>query len=411
MTPSLFDFIAFTQIKRDRPLYERDVMNAVCLPDGAVMSLTYRSTWIGIEAGERLRVLSSRLQRWPLLRLFNKNGARLLIVLYEDGGDRILDFLPIRFATIEAIEISEQLGQGLPGRAAVEPGLSIAISLAERPSEELARSMRDVLGACGLPITDRKVSSHLVAVDEPERRLAAYKGLLATTSTWARQVEFLVERSKSLCGKRYWACFGSFRPVWGARVGRAAKQLPGSKTRATTYALQAGATYELECHIHESSIQSWAETPIQVSIAGSHVEVFPASVSQFGPGAVINFLVATQRKFSAEVIGVNFNVVSKKDERVEAVARRAAPEFHCRLEISPSKAFLISTFAILLLSAVLLNITAETLKEVHVNFIDSGGSLLADKVYVTGALMAKGLGGFLVAVGSVLALRKMPIGK
>jgi hypothetical protein len=405
-----FDFIAFTSISKDRPLYERDVMNTVCLPEGALVSLTYRRKWIADQTwtacGELAR--TGRIERM----VGGSALKRVLIVLYEGGADPDREFLPLRFASLVAVETHAHLASKFADGLGIEPGVTMIVSLNERPSESLLRSTRDVISACGVAV-ENPLGRYLVAIDEARRRLGAYSSMLTPPTTWARHVEILVERSKSLKGERSWAIFGAFRSVGGARVGRAAPQLPSWQTRVTTYAMRGGSSYELECHIHESSIQPWSETPIQVGIVGSHLEISPASVSQFGAGAVVNFLVATQRKFSAEIVGMNFNVVGKLNDKLVVVNRGKAPEFHCRIEIAPPKRFWFFTFFLLFLSAFLLNVSADTLKDVHAVFAESAPDpkKVPSSFYSTGALIAKALGGFLVAIASVYALRKMPIGK
>jgi hypothetical protein len=389
-------------------------MNAICLPDGMRMALTYRRKWIEDETWARCVDLAKpkRNPAWLTLRRARSQALRLLVVLFEADGQPNRRYLPLRFASVEAVEVHEHLSSSFASPDKVEPGVTLFVVLGERPSERLVGELADVLGHCGVVNYGQNLSKYLSQVPTPEQSLAPYTALLSSQTNWERHLGMIIERSVSLEGERHWAVFGSFKPVRGRRAKKPITPLRKSTPHATTFALRGGASYEIDCHVHENSVGTWSETPISASVVGSHLEVSPASVSQFGGGALVHFLVATQRKFSPEIVGMNFAVLAKaSDGKMTPVPRGKAPEFHCRFEIGPPPLFWAQTFLMLFTSAVLLNFSSGTIGEIVQSWTGQPVADPAPLLYATIALWAKGLGGVFVALTSIYALRKMPVGK
>jgi hypothetical protein len=405
-----FDFVAFTRVSATRPLYERDIMNTLCLPEGARMSLTYRRTWTDDKTWQRCCTLAA-IGRAGRVRSASALRLRMLLVLNEPEAQPNQRYLPLRFATLEAVEIHEHLSSSFASEDKVEPGVTLFIGLCERPSERLMGELADVLAYCRVVQHDQPLVYYLHHIADPAASLSPYQELLAPVLNWQRHLAMIIRRSKSLQGERHWAVFGPFKRARGLRAGAIAAPVRRAALHATTLSLQGGTSYEIDCHVHESSVGTFSEPPVSVTVVGAHVEVSPAGVSQFGGGALVNFLVSTQRKFAPELVGIDFAVLAKgSDGKMARAPRGKAPEFHCRLELGPPAGYWILTFVLLLASAILLNISADTIADLVLLW--SGERIEPPPpIYTNLSLWSKGIGGALVALTSIYALRKMPVGK
>lgn len=408
---SRFDLVAFTQVSASRPLYERDIMNTLCLHEGARMSLSYRKTWIDETTWKRCLTIAATSRR----NIFRPRAQALrldmLLVLHEPDAQPNRRYLPLRFATLEAIEVHEHLSSSYASADSVEPGITLYIALCERPSERLIGELVDVLSYCQVIDSGQPLRLYLRQIVDPATSLHPYQELLASPLNWQRHLAMIIHRSKSLEGERHWAVFGPFRCARGRRAGAVIAPKRRIGLHATTLPLEGGTSYEIDCHVHETAVGAFSEPPVSATVVGTHVEVSPAGVSQFGGGALVNFLVTTQRKFAPELVGIDFAVLTKgSDGKMARTPRGKAPEFHCRLEIGPPAAYWVLTFMLLFASAILLNISADTIADVVAMWTGKRATPLP-QIYATLSLWSKGSGGALVALTSIYALRKMPVGK
>jgi len=169
------------------------------------------------------------------------------------------------------------------------------------------------------------------------------------------------------------------------------------------------ALYDVRLFVHGESSTSLAGQPVAAEVVGSHVEVSPAAVAQFGTGSAVSFLITTQRKFSAEVVGLNFCLQNAAGTGSEKVQTGCAPEFQLRAELTPPRLFWFWTISLFAFSTILLNVMSDTVQDFLSMFLDSK-SMPSKETVVFIALITKAAGGLCIGGASYYALRKMPVG-
>ncbi|TXI51335.1 MAG: hypothetical protein E6Q50_01260 [Lysobacter sp.] len=394
MGSKIIDWIAFTRFNPNRPLYERDIMNFVCLPDGAIVTLSYRKKWV-------------ETRSWSQCASGKFLSKELLIALYLGDEKKSGTVYPLRFANILSAEIHEKEIEKDESDGQV---VTLCVRLGRRPSA-------DHWGALATTALEK-------AAYDPEKPLeiflsaAAFKNSLnkqAAALAWHEQVKRLKMASPDACINRHWVFFEGIKTV-DKKTGRLIASCYGlNDAKVTSYELTAGKSYEIDCLLHQETLSDLADTPVSATVVGSHMEVFPASLSQVGMGASINFLIVTQRKFSSETIGVNFLVLKnsgKDGDKPVPVARGTAPEFYCRVRIAPPFIFLPFTFFLLFFGAIFLSLSSESIMTFDRYFF---GCWFSNQFSVKFAdflsIILKALGGLLLAIANIYALRKLPFGK
>ena len=511
----LAEFVAFTAFNEKRPLYSRDVLNALCFPPGWLLTLSYRKPWVDAgtwklaevsqlstmqwtqksldRACRAARSLASLRQRqnWskgkvgeilqearailmpttaaPLKEVCARRmlGQRLLIVLAMARSDGSFEkYVALRFSTIVACELHPPVELDDASHF-----VTITVRLEARPSRELVTDWQAVFADSVECPKDRTGSKFLCAVKKSPGEMLKIEGSTSRPLSWHDQIAALVKAEPSLATRCRFVTLSSIRRA-SKRFGRPTRDRRRAPTgKVTTIVLDAGRSYEIDAFVHEASMQPKNIRPISVQIVGAHLEVSAPAISQFGSGAVIHYLLATQRKFSPEIVGVNFFVDSATAPSAESTMQPAevpnippqlvdflfsveqkpeskgqaklvsvtmnagdnrtstpaalpapnqldVPEFQLRLEISPPALFWFWTVLLITLGTVLLNLSADSIPYVA-RVVDPIYPDVVDWFRVSDpqkppasigwtVLGAKTIGGLLLAAASYYALRRLP---
>lgn len=380
------EVVVFTRSASDRPLYRRDILNSISYPEGWTLTLTYRERWVDKDLWE----LVNKVRFWPW-QAKGLAGKRALLVMCskpDESTDTYTAWIPTRFATIIAAEVSG------PADSQV---VSVRVKLGGWPSKQVIENFTTLVD-CERPLPSRSanvVSRYLVGV---KRRVNANEKMEEADVGyhWKDHVTQIRTTEASLTD----ATFVRMEPVASAKrpiLARARAALePASRTALTTMRFRAGRAYRMSVQIHPDSVTDWTEVPVKVRVEGKHLEVSTALVMQHTDHAVVSYFLAAERKYTQETVALSVCVLGK-DGKPQPVGR--APEFQVLVQICPPRLFLLWTIGLVTFGAAGLSATSEMLAG-----IGADGSDL-------NVLIAKMFGGLLVATAGFYALRKLPVNK
>jgi hypothetical protein len=323
--------IAYTTATERRPIYRRDALNAVALPAGWTISLSYRTKWIAPD----------------LVGLLEKNelaGSELLLVVLrgESVGGHPEHAAPLRYCKVLKTELS---GQDLA---------LVHIETARRPSKYLVEHFLEQAPKNNWPTpiwrADAKASYYLLAAPkEPGHR--------AGETSFDSHVEALkscIEPGNS----RYFMITRIYRikpsnalTPPAVPISLALRQPKASEL--TMLELRPGSLYNLEVLVHGDSLEGGA-SPLELKIRGEQVDIAEPLLRQHGSGAMVSYLIAVKRQYAFELATLVIRM-----RPLHGVPQRPSAEAQVLLHITPTLRFWLTIYVMVVVGTVGLEINKE----------------------------------------------------
>jgi hypothetical protein len=380
--------VAFTSARGDRPLYRRDALNALACPERWVLSLSYRQKWIARELEEELR--TNRLA-----------GKQLLIVLCgalrSDGTFQ--DAVPLRFCRVIETSLVDDGQEGVLALLNVESGA--------RPTLMLAANQADngAVAAAGAPpfalLRGVALPHSSAAADRDQGdtylRWLALPDLAPNPVGLSDHVEALAKRIPELaeCWHFMLTEFSEIRSSFASRPVQISSRPHGSAM--TMVDLGGGRLYQMQFYMHRDTLVGANRGTVELVLNGEHVEISQPMVRQHGSGSAVQYLLAVTRTYAAETANLLIHMRRQEDIADPASALPAGPELQLLLRIRPPRGLWLLLILLLTVGTLGLQMSKEALQ---------GMGLPATEVFV---LVAKAMGGLIVALTGWLAFRRLPI--
>jgi hypothetical protein len=347
MTDKSRVLLAYTTANNARPLYRRDSLNAVALPEGWTITLSYRAKWI--EPSTIADLKEDLLQDCELL---------FLVVKGEEC-------VPLRHCKVlKALMPEDDLAV-------------LHLEVGRRPSEDLVSGFRALANENKWPVPglDGGVSGSKYYLGHVRWESS---GMQATDfDLHVEKLRKCIEPAESRYFKinRLLQIKTSLAQISSTPRNREASEL-------TLLDLRAGEIYNLETYIHSSSLLE-GKSPIELVIQGSHVDIAEPLIKQYGSGALISHLIAVKRQYASELatLVIRLKGPEKEDPRLR-----------------PAWYFWPLAIGFFLLGNIGLDMTKEALGAIH-HFSNPEAAVLFSKLVGSG----------LLALAGWLAFRTVPI--
>jgi hypothetical protein len=353
--------LAYTTATDARPLYRRDSLNAVALPKGWTITLSYRSKWI---APGLIAELNDDL--------FVDCEMLFLVARGEQ-------YVPLRYCKVLKTQMAE-----------ADLAL-LHIEMGRRPSDQMVGHFIDFAKEHQWPFP--KLGSDGAGTRHYLHRIRGISDSLqeATFETQVSALQQCIEPANS-----QYFMITRLSQVKRSLIIPATMQAPTLRDREATELtlidLRAGQVYNLEVYVHGDSLRG-GESPIEFFFKGDQVDIAEPLLKQYGSGALLSHLIAVKRQYASELATL---VIRMRQPDKDSEPRPSA-EAQVLLRIRPAWYFWPSTVILFVLGNVGLQMTKDALGAFHLSQPD---------LVVLGAKLA---GGGLLAFAAWLAFRTVPI--
>ena len=299
--PSLL--VAFATANPDRPLYQRDVLNALCYPKDWVLRLTYRDKWVAMQLKKDLAL--DRLRKRDILIVFCGHPDPALKTFGK--------VVPLRFGRVISSAASS-LGQEPPSDIVV-----LRISLQGWPGGTFLKTGSALLT---VPRLDEGFYLTMIPRSIQQMESKCDAGALGETVCAAPEMQ---------TSRVFYVLEPAPRAHWWQRRESRPRVVSSRTSDVTILKVSAGKSYRLSFAIPKRSYVPEEEIPIDIKIRGEHLEIAEPVVHQRSSGAEVSYLLVVQRKYAAELATlvarfgrpVNRNGAPAPDRPGE---RKSAPE-------------------------------------------------------------------------------------
>ena len=343
--------VLFTTAGSDRPLYRRDVLNAICLPSDWHLSFSYRKKWVADE-------LIARFEAGEL------EGMPALVVLCGDEFKKKLGrALPLRWTTI----VHAQIGPKEGGSADIQEGeadknrvVSLDLKMGRRPSKEEIQ----LFATSSVPKVPKQVDDIFVAYCD-------FRTQGSNEVSWEDQAQAVrqVEETKD-CQLFSIVEIAKLKKRWRGGLKRTRVAVSGRQPLVrgvTEMELASGELYSIETYLNEGARSD--SQPPQVSVQGEHVSVSEPLVRQQGSGAAVSYLLAVERVYTSSLETL---LIGGADN-----SALASPGIQVLASVGPSRGFWPLSICGLVIAALLIRLPAAT------TCLPAGVALLSEVAGVT----------------------------
>jgi hypothetical protein len=320
MTNSSRLLLAYTTASAKRPIYRRDTLNAVAIPAGWIISLSYSTRWIEPDLVKLVK--SDRLA-----------GSELLLVALRGSkaDETPENAAPLRFCTVVKTELQER-------------DLALVhVEAAGRPSERMAMGFLALASEGGWPVpiwqdTKRRPNHYLVQVQK-ERRASEPE---ASFDSHVMALRKCVEPEDC----RYFKInrIYQFNPSNALRAPAVQISLSERQPETvgqTILVLRPGKLYNLEVLVHGDSLAEGGASPLELKIKGEQLEIAEPLLRQHGSAAIVSYLIAVKRQYASELATLLIRM-----SPTEGLPARPSAEAQVLLHIRPSRMFVLAVLGL-----------------------------------------------------------------
>src|ERR1700688_143823 len=359
MTDSSSLLIAYTTATAKKPIYRRDTLNAVALPAGWTISLSYRTKWIAPD----------------LVGPVKKNmlaGSELLLVVLrgENAGGQPEHAAPLRYCNVLKTEMS---GQDLA---------LVHIETARRPSEYFVGHFLEHAQENQWPApiwrAGAEVSYYLLPVPEE----TAPRGEETSFDSHVKALQSCIEPKHSryfMISRIYRVKASKALTPPAVPISLALRQPKASEL--TVLELRPGSLYNLEVLVHGDSLAEGGASPLELKIRGEQVDIAEPLLRQHGSAAMVSYLIAVKRQYASELATLVIRM-----RPLHGVPQRPSAEAQVLLHIRQTRRFWLGISVIVVVGTVGLEINKE-----FVDLLDSSTTaawiVMGAKVLGTGLLV------------------------
>jgi len=373
--------IAFTTVQAERPLYQRDVLNAMAYPANWLLNLTYRGRWLDAET---LKLIRSRKLK----------GRAILIVLCGEPtpgpDDQFQKIVPVRLGTILAATGTEDLDQ--------ENGIAfLRVKLAGRPGQQLLDVFQPASAsgppAPGLPSVPRPSGEGSFFL----QTCPGFSFGEETSVGWDKHVERLKE-IEAIKDSHWFRMIRVVEREPSFKAAQEPERVHDERLDTNLLRLAGGRLYEIEFYVDPGSLVAGETRPVELAVQGEHLDISEPLVKQYGSGATVSYLLAAKKQYASELVTVVARGPRPKPAPVSPTPpARLGPEIQMVFRIGPGRGFWLWVIVLVTLGSLGLNVDSAFLKALDVGKAEIW------------ALAVKTAGSLVLALAGWFAFRRLPI--